>query len=148
MTVTVRATRPQDRAAWDQLYKGYATFYGVDQSEEMRDRVWGWIHDDSEEVQGLMAFDAEGRAIGLAHFRQFTRPLAAARGGYLDDLFVTPEARGSGAAQTLIDAIAAHGRAHGWTVIRWITKDDNYRARSVYDRLAARTPWMTYDIAL
>jgi hypothetical protein len=31
-------------------------------------------------------------------------------------------------------------------VIRWITAEDNYRARGVYDRVAVRTPWVTYDI--
>jgi hypothetical protein len=33
-------------------------------------------------------------------------------------------------------------------VIRWITADDNYRARAVYDRLGERTKWLTYDIKL
>ncbi len=31
-------------------------------------------------------------------------------------------------------------------MIRWITADDNYRARAKYDRFAARTPWITYDM--
>jgi hypothetical protein len=33
-------------------------------------------------------------------------------------------------------------------VIRWITADDNYRARAVYDRVATRTKWVTYDLKL
>ena len=36
-------------------------------------------------------------------------------------------------------------RAAGATV-RWITADDNYRGRNVYDRLATRTMWVTYDL--
>ena len=52
------------------------------------------------------------------------------------------------AAQALIDAVADKGREQGWGVIRWITAEDNYRARGVYDRVAARTPWVTYDIKL
>ena len=78
----------------------------------------------------------------------FTRPLAASTGGFLDDLFVTPEARGSGAAQALIDAVATIGRDRGWTVLRWITADDNYRGRAVYDRVADKTRWLTYEIKL
>jgi hypothetical protein len=31
-------------------------------------------------------------------------------------------------------------------VIRWITAENNYRARGVYDRLATRTNWVTYDL--
>ena len=66
----------------------------------------------------------------------------------LDDLFVDPPARGSGAAAALIDALAAEGRVRGWTVIRWITAEDNYRARALYDRLAEKTRWATYDLKL
>ena len=65
------------------------------------------------------------------------RPLSASTGGFLDDLFVDPTARGSGAADALIAALADEGRKQGWTVIRWITAEDNYRARALYEgRLA------------
>lgn len=136
----------EHRAAWEELYRGYAAFYGVDQTEAMRERVFGWISEGR--IICLLALDGEGRPIGLAHVRAFLRPLSATEGGYLDDLFVDPAARGSGAAAALLDAAAALGRERGWTVIRWITREDNYRARGLYDRKAARTPWVTYDIAL
>jgi GNAT superfamily N-acetyltransferase len=63
--------------------------------------------------------------VGLAHFRPFARPLSASAGGFLDDLFVAPEARGSGAAETLIRAVADADHKQGWTVIRWIMAEDN-----------------------
>lgn len=148
MAVTIIRPEAQHRVDWDRLYTAYAKFYKVEQTAEMRDRVWGWLQSPDEEEQGFLAADETGRIVGLAHFRQFTRPLSATRGGFLDDLFVDPTVRGSGAAQALIAAISDEGRARGWTVIRWITKDDNYRARAAYDRLAKRTEWLTYDIAL
>ena len=143
--VRVRRLVESDRAAWDRLYAGYAGFYGVPQTPAMRDRVWGWIHDPAHEVE---AFVAEGDAglVGLAHFRAFARPLSATTGGFLDDLFVAPEARGSGAAEALIRAIADEGRERGWSVIRWITAGDNARARKLYDRVAQATRWVTYDL--
>ena len=92
--------------------------------------------------------EQDGTLIGLAHYRVFARPLSASTGGFLDDLFVDPAARGSGAAEALLQALAAEGRNRGWTVIRWITAEDNYRARGLYDRVADRTKWVTYDIRL
>ena len=145
--VTIRRIAAGDREGWDGLYQGYAAFYRVDQTEAMRDRVWGWLHDPAHETEGLVA-EKDGQLIGLAHFRAFARPLSASTGGFLDDLFVGPEARGSGAAEALIKALSDEGRARGWTVIRWITAEDNYRARSLYDRLAEKTRWATYDIKL
>ena len=148
MTVAVRAPTHADRAAWERLYAGYADFYKVVQTAEMRATVWQWIHDPACEVEGLVATDSAGQVSGLAHYRAFRRPLSASVGGFLDDLFVDPDARGSGAAQALIAAVKAEGQARGWSVIRWITAADNARARGVYDKLAVATPWVTYDIKL
>ena len=67
----------------------------------MRATVWGWLQDAAHQTRGLVA-EEEGRLIGLAHFRPFARPLSASTGGFLDDLFVDPTARGSGAADALI----------------------------------------------
>lgn len=143
----IRRPKAADFAAWSALYAGYATFYGVDQSDEMRARVWSWIHDPDNEVEALVA-ESGGQLLGLAHFRPFSRPLSASTGGFLDDLFVNPDARGSGAAAALIAAIEAEGQSRGWTVIRWITAENNYRARGLYDQVATRTPWVTYDLKL
>ena len=140
--------QPQHRDAWERLYAGYADFYRVTQTPEMRATVWSWIMDPAHEVKALVAEDAAGQAIGLAHFRPFARPLSASTGGFLDDLFVDPAHRGARVADALIEALAAIGRERGWSVIRWITAENNYRGRAVYDRLAARTPWVTYDIRL
>lgn len=136
------------RAAWDGLYAGYAAFYRVEQTATMRDTVWAWLMDPTHEMHGFGAIDAGGALIGLAHWRIFPRPLRAATGVYLDDLFVAPASRGSGAAPALIEACAEAGRARGATLLRWITADDNYRARTAYDRVAARTMWITYDKVL
>lgn len=133
------------RDAWETLYAGYAAFYRVTQTPEMRATVWGWIMDPAHEVNAFVAEDAAGRAVGLAHYRPFARPLAAGTGGFLDDLFVAPEARGARVAEALIEAVTEEGRRRGWSVIRWITADDNYRARTTYDRIATRTMWVTYD---
>ena len=139
---------PRHREEWERLYAGYAAFYQVTQTPEMRATVWGWIMDPAHEVKALVAEDAGGRPIGLAHYRPFARPLSASTGGFLDDLFVDPAHRGARVADTLIEALVGIGRERGWSVIRWITADTNYRGRAVYDRLAARTPWLTYDIKL
>lgn len=143
--ITITPLAPRHRAGWEALYAGYAAFYRVEQTAEMRERVWGWIMDPAHEVKALVAEDASGTPLGLAHYRPFARPLAAGTGGFLDDLFVDPAARGRRIADSLIDAVAEIGRQRGWGVIRWITADDNYRGRGVYDRLATRTMWVTYD---
>ncbi|MEV7278860.1 GNAT family N-acetyltransferase [Streptomyces sp. NPDC093111] len=144
--IKVRPVTAEDFAPWRALYRGYAEFYRVEQTDEAAERVWAWIHDPGHEVNALVAEDSAGRLVGLAHYRPFARPLSATTGCFLDDLFVAPDSRGSGAADRLLEALRGIAAERGWSVVRWITADDNHRARAKYDQVATRTMWVTYDM--
>jgi GNAT superfamily N-acetyltransferase len=146
--ITIALPIAQDADAWRRLYNGYADFYQVPMNDQIADATWGWLLDSSHVMTGLIAKDGQGEAIGLAHFRSMPSPLRGAAVGFLDDLFVEPAARGSGAAGLLMDEIARIGRERGWPMFRWITADDNYRARALYDKVASKTPWNTYQYDL
>jgi GNAT superfamily N-acetyltransferase len=146
MSVTIDRLKDSDKADWRRLYDGYAAFYNMPMTDETAERVWGWLHDPEHVQEALVARDVTGRVIGLAHFRAMPSPLRGAYAGFLDDLFVDPEVRGSGAADKLLEALNAIAAERGWPVIRWITADNNYRARGVYDRKATRSMWITYEM--
>jgi len=96
----VRSVAAGDRVQWQALYEGYLDFYKTALSVSQLATVWSWLLDDDREVSGLVAEGAEG-IVGLAHYREFLEPSSASVGGYLDDLFVDPSARGAGDARTL-----------------------------------------------
>lgn len=144
--VHIRATQPADEAAWRELYRGYRDFYHVEHSDAAIDTVWGWIHDPNHQTRGLIA-EVDGRVLGLAHYRTFARPLSASHGLFLDDLFTAADARGHGVGSALLTRLSEVARDENTTVIRWITGDDNETARSLYDKVAKQTPWVTYDLA-
>jgi ribosomal protein S18 acetylase RimI-like enzyme len=146
--ITIRPVMASDYGSWSDLYAGYAAFYQVDQTATMHNQVWTWLNDPTHEVSGFVAIDADGAIRGIIHYRPFSRPLTATTGGYIDDLFVSPEARGKGIAKQLINAVAQYGKENGWSVIRWITAEDNMAARKTYDAVASQTKWLTYDIKL
>lgn len=143
----IEAPARDDRREWERLYRAYAEFYRVPMTNDILDTVWGWIHDPAHEVRALVARAGSDLA-GLAHFRPYARPLRGVTGMFLDDLFVDPAARGDGLGTRLIEAVAEEARARGFGLLRWITADDNYRARTAYDRIARRTTWITYDMDL
>ena len=143
--VTVDRLEDSDRSEWQRLYRAYAEFYRTPMPAETLELVWSWLHDESHESNALVARDAQS-LVGLAHFREFARPLAGTKGLFLGDLFVDPDARGAGIGQSLLTAISEEAQARGCPIVRWITADDNYRARSLYDRMAERTMWVTYDM--
>ena len=147
----VRHVNGDEFAPWTRLFRGYADFYHWPTTDEHQRRVWGWIHDERS-VEALVAVpvDASGNETGepqgLAHLRSWVRPLRGVVCGYLDDLFVEPAFRGSGAVDALFAEITRIALERDWPVVRWTTADDNYRARAVYDQRALRTTWITYDM--
>jgi len=143
---TVGPPSPDDSAKWRELYREYADFYREAVTDAQLDLVWSWVIDPDHDVSALLVRGPSGNVVGLAHYRRYYRPLAAAVAGHLDDLFVVPAARGTGAVDALLEALREIARRRGWSKFRWITADDNYRARSKYDQVAERTTWVTYDM--
>lgn len=146
--ISIRPLAQDDYESWSSLYSAYADFYRVTQTQEMREKVWAWLLETNNEVAGLLATGEDGKVLGLAHYRSFYRPLSATQGGFLDDLYVIPTARGYGIGKALINAVVQIGRDNDWSIIRWITAEDNLAARTAYDKVAQQTKWVTYDIKL
>ena len=142
----IRPIGPQDRDSWETLYRGYADFYKVETDVEKLDSLFNWLMDPTHVCEGVVALDPQARLIGLAHYRAMPSPLRGSEVGFLDDLFVDPSCRGSGAAEALLRHVDSIARTKGWPVVRWITRDSNYRARGLYDRLALRSDWVTYEM--
>jgi GNAT superfamily N-acetyltransferase len=146
MSVVIRPVVESDLFAWHALYSGYGEFYGNPLTDEKAVLVWGWLSDPNHGLTALVAEDAQGALVGLAHYRVFPRALAGGTGLYLDDLFVAEEARMAGVGTALIEHVREIAKADGHSVVRWITAADNERAQAVYDKLATRTSWVTYDL--
>jgi GNAT superfamily N-acetyltransferase len=142
--LTIRPIEPPDREAWERLFVAYGEFYETAFNATVLDRVWAWLMDARHPVMGFVAVD-DGDVRGFAHVREQPDTFTGGPGWFLDDLYVEPTLRGSGAGTALIDAVAAHAIAHGGGTLRWMTADDNDRAQRVYDRLATRTSWVTYE---
>lgn len=147
MTISIRPLEPGDRERWQQLYAGYGDFYRKPLSDEKADLVFGWLLDPAHESNALVAFD-DDRLVAIGHYREFSRPLAGGRGIYLDDLFTDPDARGAGAGTAIIEALKVIAQERGLGLLRWITAADNHTAQHIYDKLATRTQWVTYDLEL
>ncbi|MDP6103081.1 MAG: GNAT family N-acetyltransferase, partial [Gammaproteobacteria bacterium] len=90
----------------------------------------------------------EGNLIGIMHYRQMPSPLRGIMVGFLDDLFVQPEYRGSGAVQALFKALKADANDKNWQYVRWITATDNNRARKVYDKISDTIDFVTYQMSV
>ncbi|AUH00269.1 N-acetyltransferase [Prodigiosinella confusarubida] len=132
--ITVRGLDSSDKKAWFELFQGYADFYKVSVSSEIKETVWQWLLDPSHPLEGLLAVTSEGCHVGLAHFRACPRSLSGKDMGFLDDLFINPKFRGLGIADKIFEKLKEISEERNWPVLRWLTQNYNYRGRSFYDK--------------
>jgi len=144
----IRPVEPRDHDEWRALFLAYGVFYQTDFTPAVLDGVWEWLMDAGHEVSALVA-EAGGpggpRLVGFAHLRRLHDTFTAGPGWSLDDLYVVPEHRGAGVAGSLIAGCEAAAHAAGGGTLRWITASDNATAQRLYDRVATRTSWVTYE---
>jgi GNAT superfamily N-acetyltransferase len=145
--VLIRPIDAGDEAAWRVLWAGYCRFYGADVPERVTDETWRRILDPTAPIGAIVAA-REGRIEGFANFvlHEFTwsdRPTCL-----LEDLYVSPSARGRGIGSRLIDHLVARGREEGWARVYWHTREDNAPARRVYDRFVPADGFVRYTIHL
>jgi len=128
------------------LVRAYCNFYEVAPSDDALLTVSrALIADPEREGVQLLARDDSQRPLGFATVYWSWETLGGARLGIMNDLFVTPEARGQGVAEALIDACLAECRRHGAAKLGWQTARDNLRAQRLYERVGAtRDEWVDY----
>ena len=127
------------------LMRAYCDFYEVAPSDdELLSLSRALIADPEHEGVQLLARD-EGRAVGFATIFWSWATTSAERIGVMNDLFVAPEARGTGLAAALIEACRAECAARGARKLTWQTALDNAAAIKVYDRVGGtREQWVDY----
>lgn len=143
----IRDAGPQDAAAWHGLWDQYLRFYDVDLAPDVTAATWARLMDPASPVKARLALD-EGGMIGFAIHLHHPSTWAATEDCYLEDLFVTEDARGLGAGRALIDDLIALARARGWARLYWHTDEANTRARALYDQYVASDGHIRYRMRL
>jgi GNAT superfamily N-acetyltransferase len=130
------------------LMRAYCRFYEtVPDDDGIRTMLRTLITDPGQGAV-FVARDSE-RAVGVATMDWKWSSLKAARIGFLEDLFVDPDARGQGIADALIGICADRCRELDMPALQWETAPDNLRAQEVYNRTGAGTETLIeYDLRL
>ena len=103
--------------------------------------------DDAGEGVQLIARGPDGTPVGFATIYWTWQTLYACRVGVLNDLFVVPTVRGSGAGRALIERGRALCRERGAEKLVWETAPDNGAAQRLYDGIGAeKSTWITYEL--
>ncbi len=144
--IVVEQLQSADRSAWEVLARGYKEFYRTPTPEEGYEATWRQLMDESSGFHGLAA-RLGGELVGITHY--LFHPLFwYGDTCYMQDLYVSEESRGLGAARALIERVAEITKASGATRLYWTTQEDNLRARVLYDKLARYNGFIKYDYPL
>ena len=135
MTVTVRSATPDDVATVLRFIRALADYEREpDAVEATEPMLHAALFGPAPAAEVLIA-ERAGTSIGFALFFHTFSTWTGRRGLWLEDLYVTPEARGSGAGAALLQALAAIAIDREcarleWTVLDWNTPAiDFYRAK-------------------
>lgn len=143
--IDVGFLRPEDRAAWEVLARGYKEFYRTPVPDDGYERTWRLLLSNVD-AHGLGAW-LDGQLVGIAHYLCHGT-VWSDYSCYLQDLFVAESARGRGAARALIERVAEEARKRDATRLYWTTKQDNATARTLYDKVAHFNGFIRYDYPL
>lgn len=146
-TVRVRRVTRDDRSEIIRLMKGYLDFYERPYPEDSKlHALLDTLERQPERGLQFIA-EVEGQAVGFATLYSTFSSLRAQEAMVMNDLFVDPQYRGTGAGHALFEACKQFVRENGYAFMEWVTAQDNHLAQRFYDRQGAqRSTWVTYSI--
>jgi ribosomal protein S18 acetylase RimI-like enzyme len=156
--VKVRPITQGDQPHWQAMWAGYQAFYEVALDAATTQALWTRLFDPASTIRGLVAETVAGPGsdaatvpgagvpIGLCHYILHANTWEIAPVCYLQDLYVQPGERARGVGAAMIEHLRTRMAEEGWSRIYWMTREDNYRARGLYDRFARRDAFVRYVV--
>lgn len=143
--LSIRRLNPDDRGAWEALFRSYMHFYGREESQAMYDRAWNEFQRD-ERMHARVAC-SESRVVGFVHFLVHANT-SRADVCYLQDLYTADDRRGQGIGRALIAAVVDFARQRECSRVYWLTHETNAVARRLYDSVGECSGFVEYEVQL
>ena len=141
--------RPLVEGDWDQwkpLWASYLDFYRATLSEETSLNTFERLTRGDGDMFALLAVSDQGEGAGVVHCVVHPTTWSRRPSCYLEDLFVTPAARGTGLGRRLLREAKRASVERGAERLYWHTQEYNGRARSLYDLVARPTSFIVYEM--
>ena len=139
----IRPLCAADEAGWRSLWRGYLEFYVTELPDAVTALTWRRLLDPQEPLFGLVA-ERRSAIAGFAHCVLHRGTWSLTHHCYLEDLYVAPEARGTGLGRELIAAVYQEADVRGADRVYWLTHETNTTARALYERMAQRSGYIHY----
>ncbi|MFI6822021.1 GNAT family N-acetyltransferase [Micromonospora sp. NPDC050187] len=145
---TIRPVRPQDVPAVVAMVHELAEYErAADRCHLTAGQLEAALFGPAPALFGHVAVDTTGQPVGFALWFLTFSTWEGTHGIHLEDLYVRPAARGTGAGRLLLAALAARCVEHGYRRLEWMMLDWN-PAAGFYRAIDASTidDWVPYRL--
>lgn len=146
--LTIRPLAPGDEPAWRLLWEAYLAFYNTARGPEQFALTFRRLTENGASAFRGFVAELSGRIVGIAHVIFHGTCWEPRPTCYLQDIFTLPEVRGQGVGRALIARAHAEAAAAGSARLYWLTAENNYPGRTLYDRVAVKSPFIVYHKAV
>ncbi|HGY3718812.1 TPA: N-acetyltransferase family protein [Citrobacter gillenii] len=141
--ITIEPAIPQDYADWLPLWLNYQIFYRTDISEKVTQLTWERFLNPIEPIFCAVA-KSDGKIVGLVHYLFHRSTWSESDYCYLEDLFVSEDARGKHIGKQLIEYVQQRARKRHASRLYWHTHETNLRGQRLYDWVANKSGMIEY----
>lgn len=143
--IVVRAIEPRDEEDWNKLWVEYQGFQKIVMPLEISRTTFARFLDPQVKLWGAIAIDTEtGNTIGFTHYLSHLTAWQVEEVIYMNDLYVTENARIKGVGRKLIEFVYKHADELGTPSVYWVTDHFNHRAQLLYTKVAYKTEKVVY----
>jgi GNAT superfamily N-acetyltransferase len=146
--ITLHTLTAQDFDDWNRLWQAYLVFYETHLSDDVTRTAFQRMTDPTEPTGGFLARDASGQAVGMVNWIDHRTNWAIGNSCYLQDLYVAEAGRGLGTGRALIEAVADAARTRHCARVYWQTHETNETAMILYDKVAKKSGFLVYTLAV
>lgn len=139
----IRLVSEADFDRWLSLWKCYQKFYKTEIPDAITATTWARFLNSAEPMHCAVV-EEDGQLLGLVHYIHHRSCWTEGDYVYLQDLYVSPQARGKGLGRTLIEHVYANAAESGASRVWWLTHESNAQAMLLYDRIADKSGFVQY----
>jgi len=138
MANSIRPATPADLPLIAQFIRDLAAYERLSHEVRFDEATLGEYLFGARPMAEVAIGESDGTAQGFALFFHNFSTFEGRPGIYLEDLFVRPEARGSGLGRALLEHLAALAVERGCARLEWSVLDWNAPSIAFYQKLGAR----------
>ena len=142
-SLQIKPATAADRDAWMPLWQAYLTFYNTTLGDEVSESTGQRFMDPAEPPHLALAWQGD-EAVGMVQTVIHRSNWSVGNSCYLQDLYVSPQVRGTGVGRQLIEHVYAHARALDCAKVHWLTQETNATAIRLYERIADRPGFIQF----